>query len=83
MKLTTFNKKIGKFKTNKRGTYSAIIFAFLFTISIFAEFIANDKPIFLMFENKFYFPVVEKLPETFLVESLKPSQIIKIHLYKI
>lgn len=66
MKLSPLSiRRLENFKTNKRGTYSAIIFAFLFTISIFAEFIANDKPIFLMFENKFYFPVVEKLPETF------------------
>ena len=37
----------------------------MFVITIFAEFIANDKPILVVFDNKFYFPVIEKIPETF------------------
>ena len=58
-------RRIENFRSNKRGFYSAIIFVFLFVITIFAEFIANDKPILVVFDNKFYFPVIEKIPETF------------------
>ena len=66
MSLSPLSKRrIENFRSNKRGFYSAIIFFFLFVITIFAEFIANDKPILVVFDNKFYFPVIEKIPETF------------------
>ena len=66
MSLSPLSKRrIENFRSNKRGFYSAIIFVFLFLITIFAEFIANDKPILVVFDNKFYFPVIEKIPETF------------------
>ena len=47
-------RRIENFRSNKRGFYSAIIFVFLFVITIFAEFIANDKPIFVVFDNKLH-----------------------------
>lgn len=66
MSLSPLSKRrIENFRSNKRGFYSAIIFVFLFVITIFAEFVANDKPILVVFDNKFYFPVIEKIPETF------------------
>ena len=34
------------FKSNRRGFYSFWIFLILFFVSLFAEFIANDKPFF-------------------------------------
>tara|TARA_B100000900_G_scaffold226788_1_gene192566 strand:+ start:337 stop:1359 length:1023 start_codon:yes stop_codon:yes gene_type:complete len=58
-------RRLNNFKANKRGYFSASIFSILFLISIFAEFIANDKPILIVFDNKPYFPVVEKISETF------------------
>ena len=45
------------FKQNKRAFYSLICFALLFLISVFAEFIANDKPLFIYKDSKMYFPV--------------------------
>ena len=66
MKLSPLSiRRLENFKTNKEEHTLQSYLQFFFTISIFAEFIANDKPIFLVYENKFYFPVVEKLPETF------------------
>ena len=58
-------RRLKNFKANKRGYYSALVFTLLFFISIFAEFISNDKPILVVFDNKFLFPVFEKIPETF------------------
>ena len=58
-------RRFRNFRANNRGYYSALIFGILFFISVFAEFIANDKPIFLVFENKVHFPVFEKISETF------------------
>ena len=61
--LTT--RRLRNFRANKRGYYSTLIFSVLFLISIFAEFIANDKPILLFPTVKYIFLFVKKFPETF------------------
>jgi microcin C transport system permease protein len=40
------------------------IFLFLFVVSLFAEFIANDKPILVEYEGQYYWPVFKAYPET-------------------
>ena len=57
-------RRLKNFKANKRGYYSAVLFGVLFFISIFAELIANDKPILVVLDNKIYFPVFERISET-------------------
>ena len=52
------------FKANRRGYWSLWIFLILFVISLFAEFIANDKPLYLRYDGKSYFPIVFLYPET-------------------
>jgi len=52
------------FKSNRRGYWSLWIFLVLFVISLFAEFIANDKPLYLRYDGKSYFPIVFLYPET-------------------
>jgi microcin C transport system permease protein len=52
------------FKANKRGYSSLWIFLVLFVISLGAEFIANDKPIFIHVDGKNYFPVLVTYPDT-------------------
>jgi microcin C transport system permease protein len=37
-------RRIDNFKANRRGFWSLWIFLALFVVSLFAEFIANDKP---------------------------------------
>lgn len=58
-------RKIKNFISNRRGFYSTIIFAIIFTVTLFAEFIANDKPIILTYNGSVYFPVLKQYPETF------------------
>ena len=50
-------RRLANFKSNKRGYYSLCLFGILFTISLFAEFVANDKPILMSINDKLYFPV--------------------------
>src|SRR6476619_4080524 len=52
------------FKANRRGYWAFWIFMVLFVISLFAEFIANDKPFYVRFDNKSFFPVFVTYPET-------------------
>ena len=49
------------FKSNKRGYRSLWIFLALLLVSLPAEFIANDKPILVEYENKFYYPILIKI----------------------
>ena len=53
-----------RFKQNKRGYYSAIMFLVIFCISLLAEFVANDKPLIIRYKNHFYFPVFISYIET-------------------
>ena len=65
MKLSPLNKRrLQNFKSNKRGFYSFWIFSFLFIVSIFADFIANDKPLLIKFDQEYYFPIINEYPET-------------------
>ena len=65
MKLSKLNKRrIDNFKKNKRGYYSFWIFCFLFLISLFADFIANEKPLLVKYESSFYFPIFSFYSET-------------------
>jgi microcin C transport system permease protein len=52
------------FKTNRRGFWSLWLFLVLFIASLFAEFIANDKPIYVSYAGKSYFPAFFTYPET-------------------
>ncbi len=52
------------FKRNRRGYISLWIFTILFVISLLAEFIANDKPLYLRFDGKSYFPAFVTYPDT-------------------
>ena len=65
MKLSPLNKRrLQNFKSNKRGFYSFWIFSFLFIVSIFADFIANDKPLLIKFDQEYYCPIINEYPET-------------------
>jgi microcin C transport system permease protein len=52
------------FKRNRRGYASLWIFTFLFIISLFAELIANDKPLYIHTDGKSYFPIFFTYPDT-------------------
>jgi microcin C transport system permease protein len=52
------------FKANRRGYWSLWIFLVLFVLSLFAELIANDRPIYVRYAGKSYFPIFVTYPET-------------------
>ncbi|HZS64181.1 MAG TPA: ABC transporter permease [Xanthobacteraceae bacterium] len=52
------------FKANRRGYWAFWIFLVLFAVSLFAELIANDKPFYVYFNGKSYFPAFLTYAET-------------------
>jgi microcin C transport system permease protein len=53
-----------RFKANRLGYTSLWIFLILFGLSVCAELIANDKPLFVRYQGQFYFPILQSQPET-------------------
>ena len=57
-------RRLDAFRRNRRGFWSLWIFLALFVVTLFAEFIANDRPIVVRYEGGWYFPVFVDFPET-------------------
>ncbi|OMH29497.1 ABC transporter permease [Motiliproteus sp. MSK22-1] len=53
-----------KFKSHRLGVASLIIFSILFVICLFADFVANDKPLLVQYNDSYFFPVLESYSET-------------------
>ncbi len=64
LKLTPVQRRrLDNFRRNKRGYWSFWLFLTLFTLSLFAEFICNDKPIVASYKGEILFPVLVNYPE--------------------
>jgi microcin C transport system permease protein len=62
--LSAINReRLRRFQANRRGYVSTWIFAVLFVLSLFAEVLANDRPLALRFKGRFYFPVFKTYSE--------------------
>ncbi len=65
MALSPLNQRRWRnFRRNGRAFWSLIIFSVLFGLSLFAEFIANDKPILVKYRGEFFTPVFNFYAET-------------------
>ncbi|WP_170387666.1 ABC transporter permease [Ruegeria atlantica] len=65
MALSPLNQRRWRnFRRNGRAFWSLIIFSVLFGLSLFAEFIANDKPILVKYRGEFFTPIFNFYPET-------------------
>ncbi|MGH1374541.1 MAG: ABC transporter permease [Cellvibrionaceae bacterium] len=57
-------RRVNSFKRNRRAVWSLRVFLLLFTVTLGAEFIANDKPLIVYYDGGIYFPVLKRYPET-------------------
>lgn len=65
MPLSQINqRRLASFKRNRRGFWAFWIFSIIFTLSLFSEFIANDSPLAIKYDNAWYFPVVSSYSES-------------------
>lgn len=62
--LTPNQRAWRRFRSNRRGYYSLIIFAVLFGLSLFAEVFSNDKPLLVYYEGELYIPIFNTYAET-------------------
>ena len=63
--MTPINRRrLAQFRANRRGMISLALFGAMFFLSLFAELLANDKPIVVRFEGALYWPVFTDYPET-------------------
>ena len=56
-------RRIATFKANRRGYISAIILLVLFTLSAFAELLANDKPLLIYYKGTILIPIAKTYTE--------------------
>ena len=66
------------FKANGRGYWSLWLFLVLFVISLCAEVIANDKPLYISYAGHSYFPAFVSYPETAFGGDFRTRRIIAI-----
>ncbi|MET1047790.1 MAG: ABC transporter permease [Hyphomicrobium sp.] len=56
-------RRLERFKAHKIGYRSFVIFSALFVVSLFAEFVANDRPLIVSYKGEILFPVLVDYPE--------------------
>ncbi len=57
-------RRLENFRANRRGFWSLWIFLALFGTTLFAEFLANDRPLMVSYAGTLYLPVLHDYPET-------------------
>jgi microcin C transport system permease protein len=57
-------RRIDNFRANRRGFWSLWIFLALFGTTLFAEFLANDRPLLVSYAGSLYMPMLNDDPET-------------------
>jgi len=65
MKMSPLNQRRWRnFRRNGRAFWSLLLFILIFGLSLFAELIANDRPILVRYQGQFFTPVFNFYPET-------------------
>ena len=65
MTLSPLNQRRWRnFRSNRRAYWSLVIFCVVFVLTLFAEFLANDKPILVKYRGEFFTPIFTFYPET-------------------
>jgi len=58
-----WQRRFANFKAHRRGFWSTFIFLGVFILSLFAEFLCNDRPLLISYKGEFLFPIFETYPE--------------------
>ena len=75
MRLTPVTRRrIAIFQQHRRGYVSFWVFLVLFGLSLFAEFIANDRPLLISFDGHWYAPVLRGYSEDTFGADFMPTE---------
>jgi microcin C transport system permease protein len=66
-------RRLANFRANRRGMISLWIFGILFVLTLFAEVIANDRPLFVRMEGNNFFPVLVEYAESDIIPDGFPT----------
>lgn len=58
-------RRLRSFRANRRAYWSLWIFLVLFIVSLFAELVANDRPLLVRFQGSYVSPILTEYPEAF------------------
>ncbi len=65
MSLTPLTRRrLASFCASRRGYWSLWIFLALFVLSLGADLVANDRPLLVRYDGRFFLPVLRAYPET-------------------
>ncbi|MEO8557691.1 MAG: ABC transporter permease [Rhodospirillales bacterium] len=56
-------RRLAAFWRNRRAVGSLLVFGVVFVFALFAEFVANDRPLLVSYEGKLYFPIFNDYDE--------------------
>lgn len=56
-------RRLQNFQANRRGVWSFWIFLVLFVVTMFAELVANDRPLIVNYKGEYYAPLFVDYPE--------------------
>ncbi len=63
--MTPLNRRrLAIFRSSRRGMISLAVFGLLFFVSLFADLLANNKPVLIRYDGAFYSPILRDYPET-------------------
>ena len=63
--MTPLNRRrLAIFRSSRRGMISLAVFGLLFFVSLFAELLANNRPILVRYDGALYSPIFRDYPET-------------------
>ena len=67
-------RRLAIFRAHRRGYWSLLIFAVIFVVCLFAEFIANDRPLLVEYDGHLYAPVLHDYSEDSFGDDLLPTE---------
>ena len=67
-------RRLAAFRGHRRGWWSFWIFVILFVLSLFSEFIANDRPLLVRYDGQWYVPVLHDYAENSFGRRFLPTE---------
>jgi microcin C transport system permease protein len=67
-------RRVAIFCAHRRGFWSLWIFLVLFGLTLFAEFIANDRPLLIRYDGQWLFPVLQDYSEDAFGADFLPTE---------